>query len=89
MLKAFTEAKDVCLEEMSDVTALAVSMPWIAAELAETRALMGADIWPYGFQENLRELETMCRWSKEQGLAARAMDPAELFHPATLDRARI
>ena len=89
VLKAFTEAKDMCLEEMSDVTALAVSMPWIVAELAETRALMGDDIWPYGFQENLKELETMCRWSKAQGLAAREMDPAELFHPATLDRARI
>ena len=38
---------------MSDVTALAISMPWIAAELRETRELMGDDIWPYGFQENL------------------------------------
>ena len=89
VLKAFTEAKDICLDEMSDVTALAVSMPWIAAELSETRALMGNDIWPYGFQENLKELETMCRWSRAQGVAARNMDPAELFHPATLDRARI
>lgn len=89
VLKAFTQAKDMCLVEMSDVTALAVSMPWIAAELAETRALLGEDIWPYGFQENLKELETMCRWSKAQGIAAREMAPEELFHPATLDRARI
>ena len=89
VLKGFTEAKDICLNEMSDVTALAVSMPWIAAELSETRALMGHDIWPYGFQENLNEIETMCRWSKAQGLAAREMKPEELFHPATLDHARI
>ena len=89
VLKAFTQAKDVCLEEMSDVTALAVSMPWIAAELRETRELMGDDIWPYGFQENLGELSVMCRWSKAQGLASREMTPEELFHPATLDRARI
>jgi 4,5-dihydroxyphthalate decarboxylase len=89
VLKAFTEAKDICLEEMSDVTALAVSMPWIAAELAETRAVLGEDIWPYGYQENIKELETMCRWSKAQGLAAREISPEELFHPATLDRARI
>lgn len=89
VLKAFTEAKDLCLEEMADVTALVVSMPWIAAELAETRALMGTDIWPYGFRENLPELEIMCRWSYAQGLAKREMDPAELFHPSTLDRARI
>lgn len=89
VLKAFMQAKDLCLTEMSDVTALAVSMPWIAAELAETRNLMGDDIWPYGFRENYKELETMCRWSFAQGIAARGMEPAELFHPATLDRARI
>jgi len=71
------------------VTALAVSMPWIAAELAETRGLMGDDIWPYGFKENYKELETMCRWSLSQGISGGQMDPAELFHPATLDRARI
>ena len=89
VLKAFTRAKDICLEEMSDVTALAVSMPWIAAELRETQALMGDDLWPYGFRENLKELTTMCRWSAAQGIAAREMKPEELFHPATLDRARI
>ena len=72
-----------------DVTALAVSMPWIAAELRETQELMGNDLWPYGFQENLEELAVMCRWSVEQGIAARQMNPEELFHPATLDRARI
>ena len=89
VLKAFIQAKDLCLEEMSDVTALAVSMPWIAAELRETRDLMGDDIWPYGFQENYEELSVMCRWSAAQGIAAREMKPEELFHPATLDRARI
>ena len=45
--KSFKLAKDICLQEMSDVTALSVSMPWIAAELLDTRALMGHDIWPY------------------------------------------
>jgi 4,5-dihydroxyphthalate decarboxylase len=89
VLKAFTQAKDLCLAEMSDVTALAVSMPWIVAELAETRDLMGDDIWPYGFKENYKELDTMCRWSFAQGIAARKMDPAELFHPATLDRSKV
>ena len=89
VLKAFTLAKNICLEEMSDVTALSVSLPWVAAELEGTRALMGKDIWPYGFADNLAELKTMCRWSKAQGIAARELTPEELFHPATLDRARI
>lgn len=87
--KAFDEAKRICFRELADVTALAVSLPWLSAEFADTRELMGEDFWSYGFEENRRELETMCRWSAEQGIAAQAMDPAELFHPATLDRARI
>ncbi len=89
VLKSFTRAKNICLQEMSDVTALTVSMPWIAAELIDTRALMGNDIWPYGFQENIEELTVMCRWSAAQGIAHREMQPEELFHPATLDRSRI
>ena len=89
VLKAFVEARDLCLRELADVTALAATVPWLAAELDETRALMGDDFWAYGFQENIAELETMCRWSHAQGLAAREMTPDELFHPATLDRARI
>ncbi|MEX2455353.1 MAG: ABC transporter substrate-binding protein [Rhodospirillaceae bacterium] len=89
VMKAFMEAKDICFAAMADVTALAVSLPWLAAELADTTALMGGDMWPYGFRENRLELDTMCRWSIAQGIAAREMDPAELFHPATLDRAKI
>lgn len=31
----------------------------------------------------------MTRWSQEQGMAVRKMDPAELFRPATHERARV
>jgi 4,5-dihydroxyphthalate decarboxylase len=50
---------------------------------------MGEEFWPYGFKPNLPELEAMTRWSFEQGLAVRKLDPKELFHPATLEQARI
>lgn len=87
--KAFLEAKNLCLEEMRDVTALRVSTPWIAAELEAARTLMGDDPWPYGFSDNLKTLEIFTRWSHEHGLSVRRMDAAELFHPATLERARV
>lgn len=87
--KAFLQAKRLCLEELCDVTALKVSMPWMAAEVEDSRAMMGDDIWPYGFQDNLKALETFTRWSHEQGLSAEPMAPADLFHPSTLERARI
>ncbi len=89
VLNAFDEAKNRCLEDMRDVTALGVSAPWILSEIDDTVDLMGHDYWPYGFRENARELERMCSWSKDQGLSARLMEPEELFHPSVLDRARI
>jgi 4,5-dihydroxyphthalate decarboxylase len=87
--KAFVKAKEITLEEAGEVAALNVTLPWFAAERDETVALMGRDYWKYGFKQNLPELEMMTRWSFEQGLAVRQVDPKELFHPATLEQARI
>jgi 4,5-dihydroxyphthalate decarboxylase len=89
LFKAFLQAKNVCLAELGDVTAPKVSTPWIVAEIERTRALLGPDIWPYGFVENRKELEAIVRWSFAQGLSVRRMDPAELFHPSTRERARV
>ena len=87
--KAFLAAKTMAVAALDDVTAPHVSAPWIAAEVERTRALLGNDIWPYGFQDNLDELRAVVRYSHAQGLAVREMDPAELFHPSTLESARV
>jgi 4,5-dihydroxyphthalate decarboxylase len=87
--KAFLESKRIAMQEMRDVAALKVTLPWVAAEIEESSALMGDDYWKYGFKPNLRELECMTRWSFEQGLAVRQLDPKELFHPGTLEQARV
>jgi 4,5-dihydroxyphthalate decarboxylase len=89
VFKAFSEAKRIAMKEMRDVAALRMTLPWLAAEIDDTIEVMGEDYWTYGFKQNLPELETMTRWSFEQGLAVRHLDPKELFHPATLEQARI
>ena len=89
LYKAFLAAKTLAVTALDDVTAPHVSVPWIAAEIEATRALLGPDIWPYGFQDNLAELAAMVRYSHAQGLAVREMEPAELFHPTTRERARV
>ena len=63
--------------------------PILSLSFAVNRALLGPDIWPYGFQDNLEELAAMTRYSHAQGLAVRELDPAELFHPTTRERARV
>ena len=56
----------------------------VASALAETRAVMGEDFWPYGFARNRDEIAAMTRYAHEDGLAAREVDSEELFHPSTL-----
>ncbi len=61
------------------VTVLAV------AEDERTRALMGADFWPYGFARNEHVLRTFARYHHEQGLSPRKREARELFAPETLE----
>lgn len=81
---AFSEARRRALDDLESVGVLKVTLPWVRAELDATRALMGDEIWPYGFEANLPELAAMARYAHEQGLAARVIDPAELFHASVL-----
>jgi len=60
---------------------------WVAlflVVLGATRELMGDNYWPYGIAPNRKALETLFRYSHEQGLSSRELTIEELFHPATL-----
>lgn len=82
LFAAFLEAKDEAFRELDTATrspAPPVSLPWLAEEVARTRALMGPDPWPYGCAANEAAIETLCRYAFEQGLLDRPVSPAELF----------
>ncbi len=81
--KAFREAKALCLRRLDEIGALAITLPWVVAEAEATRALMGADYWPYGIEENRHVLETMTRYAYEQGLTSRQLAVEELFAAGT------
>lgn len=85
VMKAFTKAKTIALKEIEDVGISRASLPWLPADVARAKALMGPDIWPYGFKANQREIESMLRWSKEQGLSDRLVSAQELFAPGSLE----
>ncbi len=85
LCKAFTRAKRLADAEFAETTALKIGLPWVNAEYDETRALMGEDYWSYGLNEqNRRTLETMARYSFEQGLAVRLLSVDEMFAGSTL-----
>jgi 4,5-dihydroxyphthalate decarboxylase len=84
LVKAFEEAKGLVLSRLTDLNALAVTLPWLVAEAQDTVRLMGADYWPYGVEKNRATLEAQARWSFEQGLSPRRFSPEDLFVPSTL-----
>jgi 4,5-dihydroxyphthalate decarboxylase len=67
---------------LEQINFLRVTLPWV--DLDEVRDLMGRDFWAYGLEANRAELEAVTRWSFEEGLAGRRLEPSELFHPSTV-----
>jgi 4,5-dihydroxyphthalate decarboxylase len=86
---AFCESKQRAMTELTDPVVLATTLPWQIAELETTQALMGEDYWPYGLEPNRKAIETLMRYSCEQGLAERSLPIESLFVPSTLDDYRI
>jgi 4,5-dihydroxyphthalate decarboxylase len=84
LFRAFARARAMALAELRLVNVLRVSLPWAAAAFEEQAAIMGGDPWPYGFARNRDEVAAMARFAVADGLAARVVEPGELFHPSTL-----
>jgi 4,5-dihydroxyphthalate decarboxylase len=86
---AFCESKKRALAELANPVVLYTSLPWQIAEVEASTALMGEHYWPYGLEPNRKSLETLMRYSCEQGLAQHAAPIESLFVPSTLDDYRI
>lgn len=89
LTKAFAAAQQIAYDDLEEMTALKTMLPWLAAHLEQTRTRMGDDFWPYGFERNRQALETFLRYSYEQGLLPRRLEPDELFAPETLRTAKV
>lgn len=81
---AFEAAKLAGRERLNQITALAVSLPWLEAELEETARLFGSDPFTYGVAANKGVLEALVGYAYEQGIAARPLSIGELFAIETL-----
>ena len=89
LMKAFEQAKARCLPELSQMAALKITLPWVAQEAEDTKALMGEDFWPYGIDANRKTLDAFLRYHHAQGLSARPMKLEELFLPSAMERAKV
>src|SRR5262249_10529913 len=89
LTKAFAAAQQVAYRELEQTAALKVMLPWLPAHLEETRRELGRDFWSYGLDANRDTLATFLRYSHEQGLSPRRLEPEDLFAPETRESFRI
>jgi 4,5-dihydroxyphthalate decarboxylase len=87
--KAFVKAKQIAMAELGQIGHLAVSLPWPVAAYTHAREALGADYWSYGAHENRHVLETLARYSFEQGLSVRQLTFEEMFAPSTYELTKI
>jgi len=89
LYKAFAAAKQRACEDLYVTAALKTMLPWLTAHVEQTRALMGDDHWPYGFEPNRQTLATFLRYHHESGLSKRPLEPDELFAAETMDAFKV
>lgn len=87
--KAFHAAQQETYRDLVETAALKTMLPWLISHVEETRREMGDDFWPYGLEANRHTLATFLRYSHEQGLARRLLQPEELFVPEALESFKI
>jgi 4,5-dihydroxyphthalate decarboxylase len=82
---AFEQSKRLAFAALEAYASLSVALPWAFANLADARAVMGHDFWPYGVAKNRAAIEAVARYSEAQGLAKRVLPVSEIFAASTLD----
>jgi 4,5-dihydroxyphthalate decarboxylase len=87
--KAFLKAKALCMAELAEIGHLHSTLPWPVHAYDHARAVMGEDYWPYGAHENKHNLETLARYSFEQGLSVRQVPLEEMFAKPTYELTKI
>jgi 4,5-dihydroxyphthalate decarboxylase len=81
---AYSKAKQMAYRQMAGIGWGADMLPWYGQEMEATIDVMGQNFYSYGLPENRKALETLFRYSHEQGLASRQLKVEELFHPTSL-----
>jgi 4,5-dihydroxyphthalate decarboxylase len=87
--KAFCQAKKIAIAEMTEMSATKVTLPWPEVGVEDAARLMGEDFWRYGIAENAKDIETLARYSFEQGLTTRKLGAEEIFHPSVFEISRV
>lgn len=81
LLQAFRRSRDAAFDRLEGSDPQVIAYSWIAAAVAEQRALMGENYWAYNIENNRTVLEAMTQYAHEQGLSPTRIDYMSFFHP--------
>jgi len=84
LFDAYAESKEMNFAFMTKLGWAYDSLPWYGQEFEETKKVMGANYWSYGFESNRLTLEKICTYAYDQGLIKKPIDPEDLFYKSSL-----
>ena len=84
VFKAYSQSKQVAYDYLAYLASIMDILPWASQEFEATKELMGTNYFSYGIEANRRSLETLFRYSYEQGLSKKHLTIEELFAPESL-----
>ena len=79
---AFSRSKELAIWELEQTSFLRVTLPWV--DLDEMRGLMCRDFLRVRARGEPGRTGGGTRWSFDEGLAERRLEPSELFRPSTV-----
>jgi 4,5-dihydroxyphthalate decarboxylase len=86
VFNGYSQAKQKTYEYLTKAAWYKTTLPWVSQDLEDTRKTMGKNFWTYGLTEsNRKTLDTLFRYSHQQGLCNRKLKIEELFHPSGLE----
>lgn len=81
---AYSQSKQAAYDYLAKLGSLMDILPWIGQEFEETKKLMGTNFYSYGIEPNRKILETLFRYSFEQGLCRKHLKIEDVFPPESL-----
>ena len=87
MYKAFCDAKNAAEEKHRHgliFNSMGTMFPWFSQLIEEDIAVLGRDWWPYGIEANRKAIDTLLRYTHEQGITDRLFTIEDIFLPELL-----
>jgi 4,5-dihydroxyphthalate decarboxylase len=89
LFNAFAESKRRSLERLLDPAVSRYPLPWLPTYARKMRDLFDGDPFPFGIEENRPTLTQFMRYTYEQGIAHRHVQPEEIFPKGVMTSVKV